>query len=60
MQFEVFYCNDKYSTYHFDHLSMKEIEQIWCMRFPAKVVAIYTSKKIEFDSKNNDRDGESV
>lgn len=28
------------------------------MRFPAKAIAIYTSKKTEFNSKNNDMGGE--
>lgn len=59
-QFAVFNWNNKYSTYDSNYLCTKERENVWSMRFSVKAVAMYSSKKSDFDSKNNDGGGKSA
>ena len=56
MQFKIFYCNSKYSIYDSDHLLLQQ-KKMCNIQFLAKTIAIYSSKKRDFDSKNNYRDG---
>ena len=53
-QFKVFKSNRNNNTYGSNHFCTKKREKlgdVWCL---AKAIAIYSSKKTEFNSINND------
>lgn len=59
-QFKVFKSNGNHSTYDSYHLPTIKRKKVGGVRFLAKAIAIYFSKKTEFDKINKDRGNELV